>query len=366
LYLAGLKFQLIMNKFRLYFTLLLTSIILFSCNKNDDDTTIAPPRDLAEQYLSDIDSIEGYLKTHHLVKVENNGLIDVVIDSIPEGNPEGLISIWDNTEFPLQSKIVKNDTRVSNLVDGASLDPVDYKMYYVMLSEGVGQQATTVDSTFVSYRGWTLDNSEFDISNRPVWFTYPQISASEIAVISGFRQFTALLKNGIATPDENGSGQITFSNYGSGVVFIPSGLGYFNRYQEKIPSYSPLVFTIRLHTIRERDHDRDGVFTKFESLNNVDPYTVDTDGDNIPDFLDVDDDGDGFLTRREITKPTGEGVPNTGASKYYPFNPIVDNPQTPGDETETRGIPSCDASDENLDGYTNPARLRKHLDPNCH
>ncbi|MFY0484125.1 hypothetical protein ACI6PS_16140, partial [Flavobacterium sp. PLA-1-15] len=161
-----------MNKFRLYFILLLTSVVLFSCNKDDNNSTTIPPRDFAEQYVVDIDSIEGYLKTHHLVKVENNGLTDVVINLIPEGNPEGLISIWDNTEFPLQSKMVKNDTRTSNMVDGKSLDPVEYKMYYLMLSEGVHERATTVDSTFVTYRGWTLDNSQFDIRNSPTWFTF--------------------------------------------------------------------------------------------------------------------------------------------------------------------------------------------------
>jgi len=349
-----------MNKFRLYFILLLTSVILFSCNKNDDDTSIAPPRDLSEQYLSDIDSIEQYLKTHYLVKVEVNGLIDVVIDSIPQGNPGGLVSIWDNTEFPLQSKMVKNDSRTSNLVDGKSEDPVEYKMYYVMLSEGVGQQATTVDSTFVTYRGWTLDNSEFDVrnGNAPAWFTYPQISTSEITVISGFRQFTALLKRG-DNPTVGENGEITYSNYGSGVVFIPSGLGYFSRYQDKIPAYSPLVFTIRLHSIRERDHDRDGILTKYESLNSVDPYTVDTDGDGVPDFLDIDDDGDGFLTRREIRYTKIDPVTQEELTFYYPFNgATVDDPGTIIDERQ--GIPSCG------DDFTSPTRLRKHLDPNCH
>lgn len=353
-----------MNKFRLYFILLLTSVVLFSCNKDDSSSATIPPRDFAEQYVADIDSIEHYLKTHHLIKVEVNGLTDVVINPIPENNPDGLISIWDNTEYPLEFKMVKNDVRTSNLVDGKSLDPVEYKMYYLMLSEGAGQKATTVDSTFVSYRGWTLDNNEFDIRNAPTWFTYPQISTSEVTVISGFRQFTALLKRGDSEQNPN-TGEITYSNYGSGLVFIPSGLGYFNRHQTKIPSYSPLVFAIRLHTIRERDHDRDGVKTKHESFGSEDPFTIDTDGDGVPDFLDVDDDGDGYLTIREITKPTDEGVPYTGASKYYPFDPIVDNPATQVDETETRGIPSCNATETN-DGYTNPARLRRHLDPTCH
>ncbi|MFY0482248.1 FKBP-type peptidyl-prolyl cis-trans isomerase, partial [Flavobacterium sp. PLA-1-15] len=217
---------------------------------------------------------------------------------------------------------------------------------------------------FVTYRGWTLDNSQFDIRNSPTWFTFPQISSTEISVISGFRQFTSLLKSGDSSENPD-TGEITFSNYGSGVVFIPSGLGYFNRYQDNIPSYSPLVFTVRLHKIRERDHDRDGVKTKYESFGSEDPYTIDTDGDGIPDFLDVDDDGDGYLTIREITKPTGEDVPYTGPSKYYPFDPIVDNPATPEDETETRGIPNCDSNPANVD-YTNPARLRRHLDPTCH
>ncbi|RZK12722.1 MAG: hypothetical protein EOO46_02085 [Flavobacterium sp.] len=345
-----------MNKFRLYFTLLLTSIILFSCNKNDDDTSIAPPRDFAEQYTADIDSIEGYLKTHHLVKVEVNGLVDVVIDSIPEGNPEGLISIWDNTEFPLQSKILKNDSRVSNLVDGKSLDPVEYKMYYVMLSEGNGQQATSVDSTFVTYRGWTLDNTEFEVANAPSWFTFPALTTNERPAVSGFRQFTSLLKKGddpVTGPD----GSIIYSNYGSGVVFIPSGLGYFNRSPVTIPSYSPLIFTIRLHAIRERDHDRDGVLTKYESLNTADPYTVDTDGDGIPDFLDIDDDGDGYLTRREIRYTMTDPVTQEELTFYYPFNGApVDDPNTIIDET--KGIPSCEGD------FTSPTRLRKHLDPN--
>ncbi|MDR6968326.1 hypothetical protein J2X31_002343 [Flavobacterium arsenatis] len=297
-----------MNKFRLYFTLLLTSVILFSCNKNDDDASVAPPRDFAEQYATDIDLIEKYLKTHSLVKVEVNGLIDVVIDSIPEENPQGLISIWDNTEFPLQSKIIKNDSRASNLVDGVSLDPVEYKMYYVMLSEGVGEQATTVDSTFVTYRGWRLDNTQFEVANIPAWFTYPAITANEVQSVPGFRQFISLLKKGddpVIGPD----GSIIYSNYGSGVVFIPSGLGYFNRSTGSLPAYSPIVFTLRLHAIRERDHDRDGILTKYERLNSEDPYTVDTDGDGIPDFLDVDDDGDGFLTRVEIKNAAGVRLP---------------------------------------------------------
>ena len=319
-----------MNKFRLYFILLFTSVILFSCNK-DDDTSITPPRDYTEQYAADNDSIEKYLKNHYLIPVEVDGRLDVSIKAIPEPNPEGFVSIWDNTEFPLQSKIVKNDSRITNLVDGRINDPVDYKMYYLILNEGGGKAATTTDSTFVSYRGWTLDNEQFDINNAPFWATFPKMTSAEVALISGFRQFTSLLKAAESvTVDPNGNGTIVYNNYGAGVVFIPSGLGYFNSSQSGIPAYSPIAFTVRLHAVRERDHDRDKVLSNYEDLNgDGDPYNDDTDGDNVPDFLDVDDDGDAVLTKNEIKNPAGG---------FYPF----------------AQIPTCQGGS-----------LKKHLDPNC-
>lgn len=321
-----------MNKFRLYFILLLTSIILFSCNKDDSGSSVAPPRDYTEQYTADIDSIEKYLKSHYLMPVEVDGRLDVTINAIPDPNPEGFVSIWDNTQFPLQSKIVKNDSRSTNLVDGRINDPVDYKMYYLILNEGGGKSATTTDSTFVSYRGWTLENKQFDINNIPFWATYPKITSAEVALISGFRQFTSLLKaaEAVIPPVEGGDGTITYVNYGAGVVFLPSGLGYFNGITTGISAYSPIVFTVRLHAVRERDHDRDGVMTKNEDLNgDGDPYNDDTDGDNIPDFLDTDDDNDNFLTRNEIRDAQGNA---------YPFDQI----------------PTCSGG-----------TLKRYLDPNC-
>ena len=53
----------------------------------------------------------------------------------------------------------------------------------------------------------------------------------------------------------------------------------------------------------------------------------DTDGDGLANFIDTDDDGDGYTTLLEITKPAGKvgrvmenGVEvNYGPSKYFPF-----------------------------------------------
>ncbi|MCK8523545.1 Ig-like domain-containing protein [Aquimarina sp. D1M17] len=57
------------------------------------------------------------------------------------------------------------------------------------------------------------------------------------------------------------------------------------------------------------DCDQDGVLNQFEIGDNPsDPR--DTDGDNIPDILDNDDDGDGILTIDESSDLNGDGNPN--------------------------------------------------------
>jgi len=323
-----------MNKVKFYFILPLVSFVLFSCNNEDDPQIMVPPRDYAVQYPVDLDSIESYLKSHSFEVVEIDGLTDVKIDTFIVGNTEGKVSIWDNTEYPLQSKMIKNDSRRSDFVDGGINDPVDYKMYYIILNEGGGVSATRYDSTYVSYRGWRLDDTQFDLSNQPFWSTFPSINPGEEGVISGFRQFTTLLKAAVPPFLPNSDGAITYNNSGVGVVFLPSALGYYNSFRTNIPTYSPLIFTIRLHTVRERDHDRDGVRSKHENGAGVeDLHTVDTDGDNIPDFLDRDDDGDNVRTILEIINPI------TGKRFGY-------------DEFDL--IPTCPQG-----------TLKKYLDPSC-
>jgi hypothetical protein len=323
-----------MNKVKIYFMLPLISFVLFSCNNEEDPKVVVPPRDYAVQYPIDLDSIESYLKTHSFEVVEIDGKTDVKIDTFIVGNTEGKVSIWDNTQYPLQSKMIMNDSRLSDLVSGRINDPVEYKMYYLILNEGGGASATRFDSTYVSYRGWRLDNTQFDVSNQPIWNTFPRISVGEVAFISGFRQFTSLLKAAVPPFLPNSDGQISYNNSGVGVVFLPSALGYYSTFSDNIPTYSPLVFTIRLHTVRERDHDQDGILSKFENGENVeDLHTIDTDGDNIPDFLDRDDDGDKVRTSLEIINPlTGKRF------KYDEFDQI---PTCPG------------------------GTLKKHLDPSC-
>lgn len=315
-----------MSKFKFYFILILVGMILFSCSK-DDSVSITPPRDYTEQYARDNDSIEKYLKSHY-IEVTAGNFIDAVIKPIPENNPGGFVSIWDNTDYPLRHKMVKNDVRLNNYIGGQSRDSVDYKLYYVVLNEGGGVRPATVDSVYTNYQGFKLNNEAFDQGTS--WSTYPSLGLAEPVFISGFRQFVPELKTA-ETVIENEDGTVTFENAGIGFVFIPSGLAYYNSVSGTIGAYTPIAFKIRLNTIRERDHDGDGIPTKLEDLNgDFDFFNDDTDGDGIPNFLDVDDDGDSYLTKREILDENGD---------RYPFDQI----------------PTCDGG-----------TLKKYLDPNCH
>ena len=47
-----------MNKFKYYFILLITTVSLFSCSKDNNTAEIVPPRDYAVQYATDLADIE--------------------------------------------------------------------------------------------------------------------------------------------------------------------------------------------------------------------------------------------------------------------------------------------------------------------
>jgi len=104
--------------------------------------------------------------------------------------------------------------------------------------------------------------------------------------------------------EENPDGTISFDdNFGIGTVFIPSGIAYYASPPSGsgIAAYEPIIFNIQLYKSIESDHDQDGVPSWMEDINEDRRLTNDdTDGDNIPNFADIDDDGDGILTEDEI------------------------------------------------------------------
>jgi len=319
-----------MTRIKLFFIAIVSSTVLFSCKKDDDSASVVPPRDRATQYASDIADIESYLKTHYLtVTTDANNNPIPAITAIPEGGSQ--VSIWNQTEYPLQFKMVKNDLRTYSTADpivGKLIeDPVEYKLYYIKIREGVGQPARLLDSTLVTYKGHLLDGTQFDYRPNPIWL-------SQERVVSGWRNLMTEFKTGNAIDDPSNPGGTLLTDYGVGLLFIPSGLGYYNSPPSgsSVQAYSPLVFNLNLHSVKYTDTDGDGILSYLEDLNgNGNYYDDDTDGDGIPDFLDVDDDGDGTRTRTEIKDSFGN---------LYPFDLI----------------PNCAGT---------TGGLKRYLDPSC-
>ena len=145
----------------------------------------------------------------------------------------------------------------------------------------------------------------------------PQTFLSLTNVIRGWSEIFPQFSTG--SYSGNPDGTTSFFDFGAGVMFIPSGLAYYGTSTGTIPAYSPLIFSFKLYEIERTDQDGDGIPSYQEDLND-DRYVYvlnegivnidDTDGDEVPDFLDIDDDGDFFTTVGEIENPlTGEPFP---------------------------------------------------------
>ncbi|TSE08596.1 FKBP-type peptidyl-prolyl cis-trans isomerase [Aquimarina algiphila] len=281
-----------MNVRKYIFAIVLVVVSLYACKSDDDDEAAAavPARDRAEQQVTDDAMLQEYLKTH-FYKVEDvfiNGDTTpeyqiVKLDTI-EGANSGEPAIFDS-DLLTTKKITSND--------------VEYNLYILNLNRGEGpQQPSFADSTLVTYKGELLfdDDNGFDSAVTPVWF-------NQVNLIEGWKEAVVDFKGTLSENFvENSDGTVSATGFGHMVIFIPSGLGYFNTSQPGIPSYSPLIFNIQLYKVNQADHDRDGIPSDLEDLDG-DRIVADdnTDGDVSPNYLDTDDDGDGTLTRDEIT-----------------------------------------------------------------
>jgi len=356
-------------------------VVVASCSKSSG-TDPEPLRDYATQYTADLALINTYIDTHYITRdADYNVTFDTLL---PTG---GHTSIRTDVAFHL------SDTTV--LQNG-----VNYKIYYIKFREGTKNRPTQVDSVNVAYKGINLlKSATFDQSITPTWFKLQE-------VITGWSHILTNFHTGTYAPGTGGNGT-TFDNFGAGVMFLPSGLAYYSSSAGTIPSYSPIIFSFKLYELRYRDHDGDGILSKDERrlsplvnanvrwkenpLGNdyngdgsIDTSTTlyDSDGDGVVDstesydidgdgyvnMYDIDDDGDHVLTRVEIKQYTD---PVTLKVHLFGFNgAVADDPTTPYDER--LGIPRKYTGPVNNvthlttplpSDYTDPTRLRRHLDP---
>jgi len=275
-------------KLKLNFSLpiLILFIAFLSCNKDDDNTI---PHDPVAQALLDDDELVAYLQSHYYIPAVDDevfGTIDTIM----------------NNEPSLFSTIQKQEV---------TEDDVKYNLYHYIENVGLNNSPTKTDSVLVNYRGFLLDSTKFDERLAYTWLPLT-------SVIRGWSHGFIKYKDG--TNISEAGKPLKFEDTGNGIMFIPSGLAYANFGTANIGVNKSLIFHIKLGLVERADHDNDLVLSNIEDINgDGNANNDDTDGDNAPDYLDIDDDGDGILTRDEDANedgdPTnddsdGDGTPN--------------------------------------------------------
>lgn len=284
-------------------------IILTGC-KGDDGGILEgdPPRLLSEVAVENEAEILDFLQTHYYNYED--------FQNPPENFDNEIIikpiGLQDSDKTPLIEQVNTIDILVSNQEFSLEVEEeVNHRMYYIIAKNGNDISPYVADSTLIRYKGLNFDLESFDQSLNFNWIElsgFIRGVANGISKLKGSKEFSDL-----------GDGNVDFPNSGVGIIFIPSGLGYFNSNQAALAGlnrYEPAIFSIELGRVVENtDSDNDGIPNRFEDLNNNNnPFDENTDEQTekerglpigIANFRDLDDDGDGVPTREEISNPDG-------------------------------------------------------------
>ncbi|SDL47230.1 FKBP-type peptidyl-prolyl cis-trans isomerase [Kriegella aquimaris] len=120
---------------------------------------------------------------------------------------------------------VKNEMEIQEYITANNLNAQKSAtgLYYVVNEEGTGEQPTTASNVTVAYKGYFTDNSVFDQSGAE------GISFNLQQVIAGWTEGITYFKEG-----------------GSGILLVPSALGYGSSSRAGIPGGSVLIFEVDL------------------------------------------------------------------------------------------------------------------------
>jgi len=146
--------------------------------------------------------------------MKTNLLALVFIFFISCGDDKQPVDYVSLNDQEIQDYLVENDLQAEKSTSG---------LYYIIDSEGTGVQPTAADQVRVAYKGYFTNADIFDQSaSEGISFNLRQ-------VISGWTEGITYFKEG-----------------GSGMLLVPSHLGYGSRDYNGIPGGSVLIFEINL------------------------------------------------------------------------------------------------------------------------
>ena len=318
-------------KLKLYILLIAVLLIGYSCGDDDDDGLVeVPEADRTEQQAIDNDSLVNFLQTHY------------IDESLLMNNSEVSFTDIEITELPDDGELPNPDdnTLLIDLVEVLTTTYFDaeYEYYILKINQGGAENSPNFsDKVRVSYEGTLMDDTVFDSSVTPVDFDLTSTIAGWGRVLPEFNNAEGFTINS--------DGTVTYNNPGIGVMFLPSGLGYFSAAAGTVPVYSNLIFKFKVFQSEVNDHDFDNVPSHLEDINGDYDLTNDnSDDDTFADFVDSDDDNDGTLTIDEDLEPDSDlTVDRDGDGD--PTNDIGDGDPT-NDDTDGDGIPNYLDSDD--------------------
>ena len=123
-----------------------------------------------------------------------------------------------------------NDQEIQDYLEENNLEAekTDSGLYYIIENEGTGAQPTATDNVRVAYKGYFTNGEIFDQSSAE------GVSFNLQNVIEGWTEGIPYFKEG-----------------GSGMLLIPSKLGYGSKDYMGIPGGSVLIFEIDLIEVNE-------------------------------------------------------------------------------------------------------------------
>lgn len=122
----------------------------------------------------------------------------------------------------------KNEQEIKDYIakNNLTAQKSDSGLYYVINDPGTGTQPTAISNVTVAYKGYFTNGSVFDQSSAA------GISFGLNKVIKGWTEGIQYFKTG-----------------GSGILLIPSNLGYGNKNSGPIPGGSVLIFDVKLISV---------------------------------------------------------------------------------------------------------------------
>lgn len=200
--LTNFEKQKILMKIKQYtLTLLCGLALMTSCKKDDDGGgSSIVERDRTQQQVIDRDSLLGYFDTHYynsdlFLDGNDHSIYDILITELPKDEEGNYIYEVPDGHTLLSDALEAGDLEVKTTV----YQETNYEYYVLKLNQGGGESPTFADDVRLNYVGNLQDASVFDSTVNPTDFDLLNLIQGWRLVLPQFSAATSFVENGDGT-----------------------------------------------------------------------------------------------------------------------------------------------------------------------